>query len=579
MSDLRGHGDPYTSSAKQFISSSYLAAKKGIRLAGKRKKKGKRTVVILLVIGLVLLVVFSGLESDNCGGGSLSGSTENQIYQFMAGKGFDDLHIACMMGVMWGESGLDPTSVETVYDEPGRIGPTKQKYEEQEFIAASCRPDYKAKHPRIHRLGIGLGGWTDTTDGSSGVTQLRNYATEHGKNWWDLSLQLSFWWCTMNREQASTSGITYHMYRQGYSLDDFLNATTIEEGCRIYMKGYEGILTSSLNKRTTKAKEFYDQMRTGTLSSSDTSANGWSHPCPDYVRISSPFGPRGGTLHKGIDLAAPQGTSIYAAASGTVTISKFSDSAGYYCAIDHGNGYLTKYMHQWRMPDVSVGDEVKEGEKIGEVGTTGQSTGPHLHFQVEKEGEAIDPAPILEGAGEQVVNLSFDCGEGGSTTAGEAAAISLNARMKWLFPNGEPGTEEEMQKYLVHVEVPIINDKGQSTTMTITCHKKLANEIRAAFADMKAAGFKVKPYQTACYAWRMMASGTGARSHHSYGVCIDINSGDNPASYTSGNYAPGENPYSITKEIVQIWKDHGFYWGGDWSGHFKDYMHMTYTDH
>ena len=171
-------------------------------------------------------------------------------------------------------------------------------------------------------------------------------------------------------------------------------------------------------------------------------------------------------------------------------------------------------------------------------------------------------------------------GSVGATNVGEAARVPLEERMNWLFPDGAPTTESGMQKYLTTIEVPIINESGSQTTMHLTVHIKLAAEYGAVFEDMlRVNGFKIKSGDTYAYGFRLMASGTGSLSHHSYGTAIDVNSADNPATYTSGNYAPGVNPYSVTDEVVKIWKDHGFYWGGDWSGYYRDYMHFTYMNH
>lgn len=127
------------------------------------------------------------------------------------------------------------------------------------------------------------------------------------------------------------------------------------------------------------------------------SGNGYfTHPCPGMSYQSSYFGEvRYGIgdsrPHKGHDYAAPSGTPIYAAAEGTVIIAGYSNSAGYWVVIDHGNGLTTKYMHMYCNPYVSAGSKVKKGQHIGGVGTTGQSTGNHLHFQVEEYGVAVNP--------------------------------------------------------------------------------------------------------------------------------------------------------------------------------------------
>lgn len=96
------------------------------------------------------------------------------------------------------------------------------------------------------------------------------------------------------------------------------------------------------------------------------------------------------TSHGGIDIGVPEGTNVYACEKGTVQTAGWSDSAGNWVVIDHGNGYVTKYMHNSQL-QVSAGDEVKKGQVIALAGTTGISTGPHVHFQIEYNGTPIDP--------------------------------------------------------------------------------------------------------------------------------------------------------------------------------------------
>lgn len=166
----------------------------------------------------------------------------------------------------------------------------------------------------------------------------------------------------------------------------------------------------------------------------------------------------------------------------------------------------------------------------------------------------------------------------GYIEAGEAAKVPLENRMGWLFPNGVPEDEDEMQQYLARIEVEIIDDTGNETTMTLTVHEKLATEIKVIFKEMKELKFKIKTWETVAYNWRPMASDNSKLSYHSYGSCVDINTYNNAAPYTSGTYLPGEDEFAVTQEIVNIWKEHGFYWGGDWDGYFFDPMHFTYTN-
>ncbi|WP_394523073.1 murein hydrolase activator EnvC family protein [Lacrimispora sp. JR3] len=123
-------------------------------------------------------------------------------------------------------------------------------------------------------------------------------------------------------------------------------------------------------------------------------------PCPSSSRITSNFGDResptegASSNHKGIDIGAAAGNSILAAASGTVTISTYSYSAGNYIMIHHGGGVYTVYMHCSQLL-VSAGQEVTQGQVIGKVGSTGYSTGPHLHFGIRVNGSYVNPAKYV----------------------------------------------------------------------------------------------------------------------------------------------------------------------------------------
>ncbi len=119
-------------------------------------------------------------------------------------------------------------------------------------------------------------------------------------------------------------------------------------------------------------------------------------PIPDATTVTSNFGSReqpmegASTNHNGIDISSSTGTSVVAAASGTVVISTYSASAGNYIMINHGGGVYTVYMHMSSL-SVSVDEEVSQGQQIGLSGSTGYSTGPHLHFGIRINGSYVDP--------------------------------------------------------------------------------------------------------------------------------------------------------------------------------------------
>ena len=115
---------------------------------------------------------------------------------------------------------------------------------------------------------------------------------------------------------------------------------------------------------------------------------------PTRGQLTSPFGQRWGRLHAGIDLAAPAGTPIYAAAAGQVILMAPTGGYGNYTCVNHGKSITTCYAHQLRF-GTSRGAMVEQGEVIGYVGNTGRSFGDHLHFEVRVDGRPVDPMDYL----------------------------------------------------------------------------------------------------------------------------------------------------------------------------------------
>ena len=124
--------------------------------------------------------------------------------------------------------------------------------------------------------------------------------------------------------------------------------------------------------------------------------SGW----PVRGRVSSPFGPRKSPFskrqifHEGIDIAAPSGTPVLASAAGTVVTACYNAGYGNLVVIDHGDGYQTAYGHNSKL-FVKAGQKVKKGQKIANVGSTGRSTGPHLHYEVRLNGKPVNPRKYM----------------------------------------------------------------------------------------------------------------------------------------------------------------------------------------
>lgn len=119
------------------------------------------------------------------------------------------------------------------------------------------------------------------------------------------------------------------------------------------------------------------------------------------VRLSSDFGMRthpvlgGRRGHKGVDLSGPVGTPIYATADGVVSKAEWFSSYGLYVSLEHGADIQTRYAHMSRI-NVASGQQVRKGDVIGFVGSTGRSTGPHLHYEVRIAGKAVNPIPYMQ---------------------------------------------------------------------------------------------------------------------------------------------------------------------------------------
>ena len=139
-----------------------------------------------------------------------------------------------------------------------------------------------------------------------------------------------------------------------------------------------------------------------------------------FRSLSSDYGMRihpvlgGRRQHKGIDLAGAVGTPVHAAADGTVSRADWFSSYGLFVSLEHGGTLQTRYGHMSRL-NVAAGQQVHKGDVIGYIGTTGRSTGPHLHYEVRIAGAAVNPVPYIQAGAYQLALASADTslGQGG----------------------------------------------------------------------------------------------------------------------------------------------------------------------
>ena len=216
----------------------------------------------------------------------------------------------------------------------------------------------------------------------------------------------------LDEKRAEADRLLAELVEKGYELDE-LYAQMEEEEAEFQRE----IAQKEKEYNEAKRQEWIQYMSTyvtqapatqpsgsgggGTSSSGGgaVSSSGWLVPCY-YVMVTSPFGPRNtgiagaSTYHEGIDLGAPEGTPIYASRTGVVTAATYGSKAGYYVSINHGDGYSSIYMHMTRFV-VSAGQAVSAGQVIGYVGSTGVSSGNHLHFGISYNGSYVNPANYI----------------------------------------------------------------------------------------------------------------------------------------------------------------------------------------
>ena len=258
----------------------------------------------------------------------------------------------------------------------------------------------------------------ESASGQSQLAQAPNYnlfgikGTHNGKG-------VSF--ATQEDLGNGTLYTTQATFRQYENYEDSLNdyAQLLKEGLTGNSHFYDGVWKTNA-KTYQEATKFltgryatdtsYDKKLNGLIETYDLTKydkevagpklnkKGYAVPLKNYT-ISSPFGNRGGEFHRGIDLAAPQGEPIYASKAGTVIKAEFHPSWGNYVAIEHEDGTTALYAHQQEY-QVKVGDKVEQNQIIGYVGSTGNSTGSHLHFELcldhsLNQSQLVDPETVL----------------------------------------------------------------------------------------------------------------------------------------------------------------------------------------
>jgi murein DD-endopeptidase MepM/ murein hydrolase activator NlpD len=199
------------------------------------------------------------------------------------------------------------------------------------------------------------------------------YKIKNGENLWDISV----------------------LYKiDFYDLLDINNLSSPDKlklGQQIILPDVDAIKIESVSKPKSTASTSTSKSASKTASSSSISRGSW----PASGSVTSKFGQRWGKEHKGIDIGVPTGTNVKSFMSGKVTYSDWQGGYGNLVIISHGNGLQTYYAHNSKLL-VKVGQSVDSGSVIAKSGNTGNSTGPHIHFEVRKNGEPVNPYQYLK---------------------------------------------------------------------------------------------------------------------------------------------------------------------------------------
>ena len=318
-----------------------------------------------------------------------------QAWNFLRIKGLTAEQAAGVLGNLQAESNLNPRLVEGGFGFPSEL----------DFIPPNIRPNGQP--------GYGIAQWT-TPSRKDGLQTL---ADEKNLPVYDLALQLEYLYQettnrTVNRGQPSAANLgsetDYVNPPNGTNEWEGLQMMESPEHAAIFWKwNFERPQTSDahIQRVLTNARDFYNRFSSWGVSEGAggcVSAIGdwqWPHGA-DNGRITSCFGSRraptagASTNHPGVDIAAGEGTPILAAADGVVTFAGSAGNAGLLVKIEHSDGLETQYMHNSEIL-VSNGDTVEQGQQIAREGATGNVTGSHLHFEIIRNGEKVNPLDEL----------------------------------------------------------------------------------------------------------------------------------------------------------------------------------------
>ncbi len=329
----------------------------------------------------------ASLWTELLGGfGGSSGALDGDpavVAQYLLGQGFTPEATAAVLGNIKAECNWNYSTIGVL---DGLFHPYERNVGIFQFTTLTPNPNSNDEYWRFMR-------WCRENGFYYGSLQAQldwAFSAAPGTSHWTTR------WVNRGRYYSNAPGFSEELYaKRNLTPDSFAVETDVAAATYSWMAFYEGCTNgtgSHLDRRIAYAYEYYEQLMT-------QSPAGLIWPS-DSNRITSYFGPRespggiGSTYHRGVDIGAAEGAPIQAAAGGTVVVASYSASAGNWVKIDHGNGLQTVYMHCSELY-VQRGQTVNQGDVIAAVGSTGNSTGPHLHFGVMVNGDYKNPLDFV----------------------------------------------------------------------------------------------------------------------------------------------------------------------------------------
>ena len=308
----------------------------------------------------------------------------------------------------------EAAALDTEIDETKTKLAAARVQEDNQYAAMMKRIQYLYENGEVEYIDtlMSSASFTDMLNKKEYVEQISSYDQKMLNALIQTREDIQEYETTLENDLKEVESVNADLESQKTNLDDVISAKNAKISEYSTDIDAQKALVQKYQDEMEKAEEQiarYQQQSSGNGGSSGSSdspqyytpsGGSFMWPATQGSSVSSYFGPRtsptpgASTYHKGIDIPCPAGSDIVASAAGTVVISQYSSSAGYYIMIDHGNGISTVYMHNSQLL-VSVGQSVEQGQVIAKAGSTGYSTNPHCHFGIMISGTYVNPLDYL----------------------------------------------------------------------------------------------------------------------------------------------------------------------------------------